>query len=284
MSASGSSSSELDLIRLWSASPRKKRFEAHELYGGADAVAGADVRAYAASLQQRSDQWLNLRNAFVTASMAATYCGRGYGGVPEMMRQARADRRGDAAAVVVTPAMRYGIEREAQFVSAYERLVWTGEEPVERAGLVICPDPGRGYFAASPDGLVGDSGALEIKVTASQRRLMRQPADQWLVQVQLVMACAKRRWCDLASCYRPVDNIDGRDLDSDRSEMLVRRVHYAPKLVEKIMRCATAYVRAVREGVDNVYELKSLREDDMIIDNVRYVAKPLFKSLSRSTS
>src|SRR3546814_14366057 len=57
--------------------------------------------------------------------------------------------------------------------------------------------------AASPDGLVGNDGMLELKcpttATHIETLLTKGIADKYVVQMQWQMACAGRAWCDYAS-------------------------------------------------------------------------------------
>src|SRR3546814_21174021 len=57
--------------------------------------------------------------------------------------------------------------------------------------------------AASPDGLVGNDGMLELKcpttATHIETLLTKGIGDKYVVQMQWQMACAGRAWCDYAS-------------------------------------------------------------------------------------
>jgi hypothetical protein len=57
--------------------------------------------------------------------------------------------------------------------------------------------------AASPDGLVGDDGCLEIKcpntATHIDTILGDEPAKKYYDQMQWQMRCADRSWCDFVS-------------------------------------------------------------------------------------
>jgi hypothetical protein len=56
---------------------------------------------------------------------------------------------------------------------------------------------------ASPDGLIGDDGLIEIKCpnTATHIETLRGAAidKKYVLQMQWQMACTKRRWCDFVS-------------------------------------------------------------------------------------
>jgi predicted phage-related endonuclease len=57
---------------------------------------------------------------------------------------------------------------------------------------------------ASPDGLVGHDGCIEIKCPNSSTRILKrskanQVAHKYILQMQWQMACADRQWCDFVS-------------------------------------------------------------------------------------
>jgi putative phage-type endonuclease len=77
-------------------------------------------------------------------------------------------------------------------------------DDVETVGFVEHPD--IDFAGASPDGLVGDDGAIEIKCpnTATHlETLVRQEVPRrYYLQMQWVMECTGRQWCDYVS-YDP---------------------------------------------------------------------------------
>jgi hypothetical protein len=98
-------------------------------------------------------------------------------------------------------AMLRGIELEPEGRMAYEAARGV---VVEEVGFVRHPAiPNCG---ASPDGLVGEDGLLELKCPDSTTHLAYleanvAPAD-YVAQMQGQMACTGRAWCDFAS-YDP---------------------------------------------------------------------------------
>jgi putative phage-type endonuclease len=95
-------------------------------------------------------------------------------------------------------AMAWGTETEPQARAAYE---FEMDATVTEVGFVnhpIIPMAG-----ASPDGLVGDDGLLEIKCPESHTHLdtllNEKVPDKYLQQMQWQMACTGRKWCDFVS-------------------------------------------------------------------------------------
>jgi len=156
-----------------------------------------------ADIQQGSAEWLSARAGSLGASMVADVMARtksGWG----------ASRANVAAMLVcerltklpqegyVSPAMQWGKDQEPVARVAYE---FFRDVDVVQVGLVRHPRI-KGTHA-SPDGLVGDDGLVEIKCPASSTHIETLlggtvPA-KYLCQVQWQMACTGRAWCDFVS-------------------------------------------------------------------------------------
>lgn len=95
-------------------------------------------------------------------------------------------------------AMTHGVENETYARAAYEAK--TGNM-VDQVGAI--DHPTIPMSAASPDGLVGDDGCLEIKcpntATHIDTVLGEEPAKKYFDQMQWQMRCADRSWCDFVS-------------------------------------------------------------------------------------
>ena len=100
-----------------------------------------------------------------------------------------------------TAAMQWGIDQEAFAVTAYENE--TGRF-VTDVGLV--DHPVNKNCGASPDGLVGKDGQLEIKCPSSTTHLntlfTQEVPAEYIPQITLQLACTRRTWCDFVS-YDP---------------------------------------------------------------------------------
>jgi putative phage-type endonuclease len=95
-------------------------------------------------------------------------------------------------------AMEWGVENRKFARAAYEAK--TGNM-VNQVGAI--DHPTIPMSAASPDGLVGDDGCLEIKcpntATHIDTVLGEEPAKKYYDQMQWQMRCADRSWCDFVS-------------------------------------------------------------------------------------
>lgn len=152
-------------------------------------------------MQQGSDEWFSARLGMVTASRLAEVLGsrakrRRYAEelAIEIMRGYRTVREPNAF-------MAWGIETEPEARTAYEAH---SGEIVDLVGFVIHPTIRRS--GASPDGLVGNDGLLEIKCPTSQTHLKtietQSVPEKYIPQMQWQMACTGRQWCDFVS-YDP---------------------------------------------------------------------------------
>lgn len=152
---------------------------------------------------QGTPEWYEVRLGRVTASRVADVIARtktGWGASrANYMAQLVAERlTGIAGDSYTNEAMRWGAETEPQ---AREMYAFMAGVTVDEVGFV--EHPAIPMAGASPDGLVGDAGLVEIKCpnTATHiESLLGAPiADKYLVQMQWQMACTGRAWCDFVS-------------------------------------------------------------------------------------
>jgi putative phage-type endonuclease len=98
-------------------------------------------------------------------------------------------------------AMEWGIENEPFARAAYEAK--TGNM-VDQVGSI--DNPSVPMSSASPDGLIGNDGCLEIKCPNTATHIdtiLGEPiAKKYYDQMQWQMRCANRDWCDFVS-YDP---------------------------------------------------------------------------------
>lgn len=162
-------------------------------------------------MEQRSPEWFAARAGRVTASriadvMARTKTGWGAGRVNYMAQLVVERMTGLCDPGFSNAAMQWGTEKEPEARDCYtfERGLTVIEE-----GFV--PHPTIAMAGASPDGLVGDDGLVEIKCPNSATHidtLLGAPiADKYVKQMQFQLACTGRRWCDFVS-YDPRLGVD----------------------------------------------------------------------------
>jgi len=154
-------------------------------------------------MEQRSEEWFAARLGKVTASkvsdvMARTKSGPAAARTNYMMTLLCERLTGKREDFYVNAAMQRGTDMEPAARSVYEAEC--GLLVVE-CGLVN--HPSIISFGASPDGLVGDTGLLEIKCpnTATHIEFLRtgKPDGKYQWQMLAQMACTGREWCDFVS-------------------------------------------------------------------------------------
>jgi putative phage-type endonuclease len=155
-------------------------------------------------MQQRTEEWWSARCGRVTASKVKDVMAKGRGGAPSATRQnymmqLLCERlTGKREEGFTSAAMQRGTDLEPIARSAYEFSA--GVMTVE-TGLIL--HPLIEGFGASPDGLVGDRGMLEIKCpnTAQHIAVLQSGSHDssydWQMLAQL--ACADRDWVDFVS-------------------------------------------------------------------------------------
>lgn len=159
------------------------------------------------SAPQGSPEWLAARAGCLTASAIADMLAKGKGSAESASRanlRARliAERlTGQPSESFSSAAMQWGTEHEPFARAAYE--VQQGVM-VDEVGLVMHPE--IPYCGASPDGLVGADGLVEIKCpnTATHIDYLLAGAAPAKYQPQMLwqMECTGRQWCEFAS-YDP---------------------------------------------------------------------------------
>lgn len=157
-------------------------------------------------MEQRTDEWFSARLGCVTASRTADVMSKTKSGDSarraNYMAQLITERlTGQVSESFTSAAMQWGTDTEPQARAAYE--FYTGES-VEETGFVTHPT--IAYFGASPDGLVGDAGLIEIKcpntATHIDTLLAEKVPTKYVTQMHVQMICTGRDWCDFVS-YDP---------------------------------------------------------------------------------
>lgn len=157
------------------------------------------------SMEQGSQEWLDLRLGKVTASCFSKVIAKGRGNAPSKVR---ADYMLQLAAEIVTGQvqdtytnqyMEWGTETEPKARSMYELM---NDVTVEEIAFIKHSE----HVGVSPDGLVGDNGLLEIKCPKTTTQIQRVIAGvcptEYIAQIQGQLWVSGREWCDFVS-YDP---------------------------------------------------------------------------------
>ena len=155
---------------------------------------------------QRTSEWFEERIGKITASRARsamdfTKAGK-EGADRKKLRRSLAGERitGKPAYVPVNFAMARGTELEPEARAKYEEVTGT---KVEETGF--WPHPTIACAGASPDGLIGEDGLLEIKCPMLETHIGYVEdgivPEDYKPQMTLQMASTGRKWCDFVSYY-----------------------------------------------------------------------------------
>ncbi len=202
-----------------------------------------------AELIQGSPEWFAARCGLVTASRVADVVARTKTGWSasrvNYMAQLVAERlTGNVAESFTSAAMQWGTETEPAAREAYS---FYHDSEVEQAGFVAHPSIAEA--GASPDGLVGTAGLIEIKcpntATHIDTLLGQEVPGNYLTQIQWQLACTGREWCDFVS-------FDPRMPEAMR--LFVKRV---PRDDERIAELEAAVTDFLVELRDKVHRLRS---------------------------
>jgi putative phage-type endonuclease len=154
-------------------------------------------------MEQGSDAWFNIRIGKVTASRVADVLAKtktGYSTTRDnYMAQLVCERlTGQKGESFTNAAMQHGTETEPLAKAAYEARY---DVLVDEVGFVSHPT--IEMSGASPDGLVGEDGLIEIKcpntATHIETLLSESVPNKYYTQMQFQIACTGRKWCDFVS-------------------------------------------------------------------------------------
>ena len=180
-------------------------------------------------MEQRTEEWYASRLGKVTASRVADIVAKtktGYSAsrakyMGELLCERLTGSRGDT---YQNAAMVWGVNTEPQARVAYEAALG---ELVEEVGFI--PHPTIEMAGASPDGLVGEEGLVEIKcpttITHIDTLLSITVPQQYMTQMQWQMACTDRNWCDFVS-YDP--------RLPENMQMFIHRVERDDKMIAEL--------------------------------------------------
>jgi len=202
-------------------------------------------------MQQGTEEWFAARCGKVTASRVADIIAKTKSGystsrdnylaqlVCERMTKKPAESFSNAA-------MQWGTDQEPFARAAYESVK---DVLVEEVGFVAHPTiAGAG---ASPDGLVGDLGLVEIKCpnthTHIQTLLDQKVPEKYNTQMQWQMACTQRQWCDFVSFDPRMD---------EGLQLFIKRVEFHPLYVENLEKEVIEFLFDVEYKITQLNKLK----------------------------
>ena len=134
--------------------------------------------------------------------------------------------------------MQWGIDNEPHAIAAYEN-----ETGFFVNGTGLIDHPFIEMFGASPDGLVGKDGQIEVKcpdtTTHLNTLLTKEVPEEHIPQITSQLACTRRDWCDFVS-YDP-------RLEPEL-QIIIIRVFAKDLNIEGLERDVRAFNRAIEEA------------------------------------
>jgi putative phage-type endonuclease len=150
----------------------------------------------------------------------------------------------------VSPAMAWGVEKEAEARRLYEF-----ERDLQAVTVGFIDHPVITMSGASPDGFVGDVGLIEVKcpITATHidTLLGRSVPGRYVTQMQWQMAVTGRQWCDFVS-YDPRLPLHLR--------LFIERVHRDAALIAQLEGEVSSFLAEVQATLAKLQSLASQAE------------------------
>lgn len=200
-------------------------------------------------MEQRSEEWFQARLGKVTASRVADVLAKIKSGESASRRnykiQLVSERlTGEKQETYINQAMQDGIDREFY---ARERYVQQHGE-VEEVGFIQHPTLEAG---ASPDGLVGDDGLIEIKcplgTTHTETLMTQEVPSKYIPQIQFQLLCTGRKWCDFIS-YNP--------MFPEHLQLFVKRVDADPVYQKELEVEVSKFLDEVNDVINKLKEIE----------------------------
>ncbi|MEK1893182.1 MAG: lambda exonuclease family protein [Rhizobium sp.] len=204
---------------------------------------------------QGTEEWHAMRRGKVTASRVADI-------IAKTTKGYAASRAKYAGELIVerltdtTPerftnaAMIWGTETEPQARSAYE---YNRAAKVDQIGFVL--HPSIADSGASPDGLVGNDGLLEIKCPETHTHIETLKGkcvpSKYVTQIQWQLACTGRAWCDFVS-YDP--------RMPEAMQFFCVRVSRVPEIIEELEQEVITFLNEIRADITT---LRKIYDPDM---------------------
>jgi len=154
-------------------------------------------------MEQGSPEWHQARLGKVTASKVADVMAKTKTGPSasrtNYMAQLLCERlTGTPTDCFMNDAMRWGTEKEPE-----ARLAYSFHHDADVTEIAFVDHPTIAMAGASPDGLIGNDGLLEIKcpntATHLDTLLSETVPAKYVTQMMWQMACTGRAWCDFVS-------------------------------------------------------------------------------------
>lgn len=196
--------------------------------------------------QQRTKEWFKKRKGRVTGSNVGAILGMNkHKTADDVLREMVRTFHGADREFAGNVATEWGTFNEAGAQSEYE--METGNK-VEETGFHV--HPVYDWLGASPDGLVGADGVVEIKCPFGKRNggefVLLKEQEHYAAQVQIEIYCTGRKWCDFYQ-WAPHDAI-------------LERVDFDPLFIEWALPILSRFHERFLSEINNKEHLEPKRK------------------------
>lgn len=201
-------------------------------------------------MEQRSQEWYDARLGKVGASSVADATAQGKTGEASVRKNLRAKLiaerlTGQREESYTSAAIQHGVDYEPIARALYE--VKQGIEVTEMGWI---PHPTIQNTGASPDGLVGEDGLIEIKCpntsTHIETMLRGKEPSEYRRQMLWQMECTGRKWCDFVS-YDP--------RLPPEMQLFIVRFHRDEKAIEELRDGVILFLKELDEVIAKLKEI-----------------------------
>lgn len=206
-------------------------------------------------MEQRSPEWFAARLGKATASriadaIATTKSGWGASRANYAAELVAERLTGVAADRYQNGTMLWGTETEPE-----ARAVYSFRQDVDVVEVGFVDHPQIGMSGASPDGLIGGDGLLELKCPNTSTHIAtllgQSVPSKYLTQIHWQLACTGRQWCDFAS-------YDPRLPETMR--LFVQRIERDDDEIKRLEALVVDFLGEVDETVANLRKLYETQE------------------------
>ena len=187
------------------------------------------------NFEQRTEDWYNIRKGKMTASNAETIIANGKG-LETYIYNLMAEYYSSAEKEnYINADMQRGIDLEPE--AKIEFQFYTGLD-IKEVGCVELNE----YILASPDGLIGDDGLIEIKCPNDsiyfKLLLSNNIKPEYIAQMQMQMYVTDRQYCYFVS-YNP----------NFEKSLYIKKINRDEEMIEKLK-------KGVERGTELIKEIK----------------------------
>ena len=187
------------------------------------------------NFEQRTDEWYNIRKGKMTASNAETIIANGKG-LETYIYNLMAEYYSSAEKEnYINADMQRGIDLEPE--AKIEFQFYTGLD-IKEVGCVELNE----YILASPDGLIGDDGLIEIKCPNDsiyfKLLLSNNIKPEYIAQMQMQMYVTDRQYCYFVS-YNP----------NFEKSLYIKKINRDEEMIDKLK-------KGLERGTELIKEIK----------------------------